>query len=415
MPVQAHPKISAAQLLYLTISSTLALGIFSFPREAIQGGGFSAGYGLVLAWAVAAGVALAAVRWGQLFPGMSAVASFRIVAGPAGTVFAHAEVIYSVFLSSFVVKNFAELLKSVFYPDTPDAVLIVLLLGGAVYQATRGLQGLARSVQIVIPFALVVMVAIYLAALSKVYPTYLVIHPPSLTQAAHAAFDTFYVFLAAPTLLMLNPMIREPRLAPRTLALAALIILAVLLLVFFDSVGVFGRIGILRILYPTVSVLRIIRVQGFLIERLGLFMVIGGVLLVFSNVTVSLWAAGAAFVEAAGLAEKAMPWVLVTLGAASMAAAMLPYGVDDISRAVPIVTAVGAFMAYGFPSVFFVIAQVRGLGLGRRNGPFGKGRSEPPEGAKMWSPAVTQPGPEAEMIIGKKAVEQWKKRLEAGG
>ncbi|HEY3315274.1 MAG TPA: GerAB/ArcD/ProY family transporter [Bacillota bacterium] len=412
--MQAHPKISASQLLSLIISSTLALGIFSFPRETIQAGGSSAGYGLVLAWAVAAVIALAIVRWGQLFPGLSAVGSFQIVAGPLGTVFAHAQILYSAFFSSFVVKNFTELLKSVFYPQTPEALLIALILGIAVYQASRGLQGLARSVQIVIPFALFMMVVIYLIGLSRIHPTYLVTHPPALAQTVRAAYMTFYVFLAAPALLMVNPMVREPRLAPRTLAVAALIILAVLLLVFFDSVGIFGRLGILRILYPTVSVLRIIRVEGFLIERLGLFMVIGGAFLVFSNVSISLWAAGTAFVEVTGLSEKAMPWVLLALGVIAAGAALPPYGTNDLFRAIPIIIVVGGLMAYVLPVAFFLVAWIRGLGLGRRNGPFGKGRSAPPKGIKLWSPAVTQPGPEAELFIGKKAVERWRRRLEAG-
>ncbi len=406
--------MTSSELFYLTLGATMALGLFTFPRELVMKGGFDAYYGLLLAWALGLAAAWMSVRWGQLFPGLSAIGSFKIALGWLAYPVLLAEIAFTLAFVGFAARNFLDLLKSVFFPVTPEVVLIVALLGLSAYQAQQGIFGIARSAEIVLGLAVLVTLAIYSFALTKVYPPFIVIHAPHLLPVVESGFATFYLFLNVHVLLMVTPFVKRLNLGPRAVFLAFVVLLGIAYLVLVNCVGSFGFIGVLRVAYPPASVLRLLRVEGFLIERLGILVLVGNIVLVYINLALNLWAMTTATIELTGLPRAGRPWITLGWTGLAVVISLLVPNTAAFIKTFPYFTALGFLAAIGVPMTIHAVAWARGLGLGRRNGPYGAGRAKPPRGIILWGEAVTGPGSEAEDIIGDRAVARWKARLEAG-
>lgn len=149
--------------------------------------------------------------------------------------------------------------------------------------------------------------------------------------------------------------------------MAFVILLLVVFLILVVSVGTFGPIGLQHILYPSLSVLRLIHWRGFLIEKTGLFAIGVWTVLVFVTLSIQLWVATVGVVELLRVRTGRGPLVTAVLAALATLLSRVPRNSGQLSTYLIPFTAVGLVIALGLPLLVHAVAWLRGLGLGRRN------------------------------------------------
>ncbi|MHB8928580.1 MAG: GerAB/ArcD/ProY family transporter [Bacillota bacterium] len=363
-----RPRLSQVQVAVLTIASMLALGVFSYPREAVESGGHSAFYGTLgsglFAFGGAALIALTAAK----FPGKTAVGVFRTVLGPLVYPLVVLPAAFEIIYLGVVTRNFLDLMKEIFYMDTPDTVLIFVLLAVAAYQAQKGLEAMARSIQLTLFVVLAILFGGYLASIGRIHAHFLTFQPPHLTEAVKAAFMVTYVWVGYPVLFMFLGFARDRRSLRNGVGLGFLVVGILLVIVYLDSLGLFGLMGMRRVNWPTVSVLRLLRVHGFLIERLGLLVLVGWVVLVLNSLSLHMWAVAYALGELFNR-TRLFSWVIVAMVPTTLLMSRIPANLAQLFQLLPYISAIGAVEGWFLAGLVLVVARVRGLGGGRSPGP----------------------------------------------
>ncbi|MHB0884723.1 MAG: GerAB/ArcD/ProY family transporter [Bacillota bacterium] len=352
--------LSQTQVAALTITCMLAMGVFSFPRDTIEAGERSALYGILVSWLFAfAGAGLIGVVAAK-FPGMSAVGVFRRVLGRWVWVVLVLPIAFEVVYLGMVTRNFTDLMKEVFYTDTPEGVLILIMLAVAVYQAQKGLGPLSRSVQFTLAIVLVILLGGYLASLSKVDFSFLTPQRPVLLDTVRAGYRSMDSWLGYPVLLMVLGYAKDRRSIRNGVVIGFVVTGLLMLLIFIDALGLFGYVGVRRIIWPTVSVLRLLRVHGFLIERLGLFVLSGWTVLVLNSLSLHLWAVGQAVRDLLG-ADGARLWSLVAMIPAVIAVSRIPTNLAQFFEWAPYIIAFGAIEGWVLSLLVLAVARLRGV------------------------------------------------------
>lgn len=358
--MQESSRLSLIQIMVLTISATLALGVFSFPRDAFEAGQRSALYGVFGSWLAAVGGAMLITLAVEKFPGTTVVPVLRKVVGWLVYPIIISAIGFALIYAGFLLRNFVDLLREVFYVDTPDAVLAVGLLLVGAYLAGKGMPNMARAIAFSVPLALLVLVLGYLAVLPRVNGHFLAIQPLDATDTLAATYRSFQTWIGYPALIMFGGLAEDRRSLRLGVTYGFVLAILVMGLIFLDAVGLFGMVGIRRVVWPTISVLRLLRIQGFLVERLGLFVLVGWTVLVISSISVHLWAIAHAAMELAN-SKRVFVWALMAGILLIFIATRLPANVAQLFELTTYLGAVEMAQGYGLALVVLVVARVRGI------------------------------------------------------
>ncbi|WP_067622412.1 GerAB/ArcD/ProY family transporter [Alicyclobacillus acidiphilus] len=286
--------LSIMQVIALSSSSYFPVLFWIYPQLAIH-------YAMLDAqWAVLAVAVLGiGINWlhGKLndrFPNMTGADSVNLLFGKfVGKLIVCLYVpVYILFLS--LSLYFMSNLMKYFFPNTPKYVFIGLLMAASWRGAMGGVESLGRAASIVhsLTFGGLILTfgVVYLQAEHRMIPITLT-HP---TAVAVSTFHLLPLYLGVDLVLMLSPYYKHlPKKSQWYPVWGAIAGGIVLILVFLSIVANLGWVPTERLSFPVQVVIQLIRIHGFVIERLGIVIIILSVAFVTVFAANHIWALSA--------------------------------------------------------------------------------------------------------------------------
>lgn len=327
-----------------------------------RGGVFSFAPGFALATLGAVAAALLVRR----HPGLTAVEISRALLGRgAGTAVAAGYALFWFLEAAWLLRHEASKVIDLLLPRTPVWAPVLYLLAVAAYLVARGVEPLGRWAFVVVPFALTVVLAFYVAGITQAEPARLADLPPG--GPGEVAREAWRVAGAlegvALPLVLAGYLVRPGRLVAATLggmALAFLGLGGAVVMVF----SLWGVRAAQLYHWPAVVAVQNVPRPGLAFEKLELIYLGVVVMLGFGRFALLYLAA---VLTIRGLLPASPPLGRVVLGLAPalLVASLLPPHFDALER----------MRAWLYPPawVFVYALPALGLGLSHLRGPAGAG------------------------------------------
>lgn len=362
-------RISSVQLLFLLLIADLATSFLYVPAITAKGAGPDAWISLLFVVTVyALGVAVVCTVLAKRFPFQVFTEYLPVVIGKIpGKLLAAAYVLVFTHITSVMVVEGAQFVKTNFLVETPLLVLEMVLAGVAVYGVYQGIEVIARHNEIVFPiFILSISILIIFVVKDINFNNYLPVlengFMPVLKGAMTPAAWRGEVFIV----LMLFPYLNQKEEGLKTTMAMPIIAGIFVTAVVATTVGVFGDIYTSRLTYAGNTLARYISVAGVL-ERMELVIVIVWVAGVIVKLAIFYHTISMAAATTLGL--KGYKIMAVPVAAATILAGNHFYGtyiqvVEFLSKVWP---AYGCTIELIIPGLILLIAVLRKKG-GTRNG-----------------------------------------------
>ena len=291
---RATRSISAAQFALAIAAGYLALGMFHFPRELV----IDAGPEALWAFLLDCGAALVGLwlwfRVNRLTPDEPVGASVhRYLTPVAGYPLNAVTVVVHLALAVLVLANFSWVMVTFFLPNTPAWAIATAILATALYMAWFDTPVLGRVLQSSFVPAVILSVSFGLLLLGKITDAYALVPvlPLHVSPILQAAYHSSYIFWGYEITLTLYPFVREGHRRQAERYAYAMMGLTFLFYLFgyFLTVGVEGPDLMRQLIFPPVSVMRLVDVTAFVINKLGLLIVVFWGLFVLSFESLRIW------------------------------------------------------------------------------------------------------------------------------
>lgn len=296
---EGYGRIGVAEAIVLSSATLFGPGMFLFPGDLVTGSQSGAWYGFT---ADAIATVLATWIWvilARRHPARRLPELMGELLGvPVARVLAAAVILFEIAISATAVNALAEMVVTIFVPKTPlwavEGAFVLVIL----YSVIQGLEVVARTGNFMLPIAWLAYLVVYAMALqTAAEPWNLVPHVPpggwgSVASGAYLSLWAFAATTALPNLLAHVSEAEWGRMGSGVV-LAAVWDMAMRAMELVISLATLGVAGILWYRWPTVSVLRVVHTQGFLVNRLGAGLMVILVMLVGGFVAIHLWDADA--------------------------------------------------------------------------------------------------------------------------
>lgn len=292
MPASTY--ISPRQFAVLIITSFVALGLFEFPRELVVDAGPDSVYAFFLDVALAFVALWLHFQLAVRYPRSTLGDVSRRLIGILSWPFMLFNLALDGTLAVITITNFAFVMQTFFLNRTPAYVIITSAMLVITYVTSGGTTTVARTMEAL--FLPTAFLSSMLAAIMfpHMQSTYAIL--PSthiwLSPMMSGAYHSFYIFLGMGAVNMLFPFVHPHQQAQaRRLTYWALLGAAGWL--FLGYVVVLGNSGpglMAHLFWPPVKVMRTISLNSFLINKLGLIVVLVWGVFVFGFVAVREWA-----------------------------------------------------------------------------------------------------------------------------
>lgn len=296
-PMPTTQNISAGQFALMVTAAYLGFGIFQFPLELVKDGGPDALYSLLLEYAAAFGGLWLMFRANRIEPGETMTGFGSKVLHPlVHWPLSMLTIAVHITLGACLVANFGFVMTAFFLPDTPNWVVRLALVATCLYMVWFDTPSLARTIQILLPLTMILTLLLGLLLVPKMTSGYAVIPSASIhvLPILYAAYRSFYIFLGFEVSVTLYPYLRPPeRRRGEKYAFWAMAFVCVWFLIGFALVlGVEGPYFLVHLLWPPVSAMRLINVSGFIINKLGLLVIVMWGVFTLLFVSVRIWCLG---------------------------------------------------------------------------------------------------------------------------
>jgi spore germination protein len=364
--VNQQVRISEWQMATMMASAFTALGLFTYPRDLVEGAGRQAYWGLLAAIGVGMVSAALIVRIGLMFPGRTPIQYTRTVLGkPLGTLLGTWLVLFHVCMAAVALRYFGDLVNTLFLPRTPIEMTMLLLVAATLYINWYGLESIARFISFVFPIVMGLVTVTFVLTFRRVTEVAAILPPVSFDPFAVAvgSWRILYVFIGIEAVSMLLPYVRQPR-RPYLYALSAVAANSlVLMLILVVSLGLWGSEPVLHLQYPGVATLRVLRLTGLLIERLGAFIALMWTMIGLTFLCTRFWTIPTATAQLFGLGTRKASYFLFPMALMTWFLARWPGNTEELEQMIqgliiPLGMASNLVMTLGLMAV----AWARGVG-----------------------------------------------------
>lgn len=288
----ATAGIGGLETAVLTAAASFAAGVFIVPRLLVADAGRA---GILALFCVS----LAAILWTILIAGRAQLVEQRSLplalvqrGGAAGRAWLVLLALFEVVIASEVVLQYVSMAVSIILPGASRLGISALIALAAFTAAQHRIQGLARTVYVSFMFAGVLAVAAFLLLLSRAEQLASVLPGPHLQAAPilFGAFDGLLLYAGSTSVVTFLPAERRSMgmsgVVKGTLLAAVLITIA-----YVAAVATGGPSYVLTQIWPVMAALRTLVIESFVLNRLGLVVVLSWSAFVLTFAAIHIWAA----------------------------------------------------------------------------------------------------------------------------
>jgi hypothetical protein len=287
-------QISGSQFALMVTAAYIGAGIFQFPRELIVDGGSQAVWAFLLDCGAGVFGLWLWLQVNHLQPS-NQVSSFvnRYLTGVLGWPIRIVTVILHLALAMGVVANFSFVMTSFFLPGTPLLAIQIAVVLTAGYMAWFDTPALARVIEVIALPTTALSLIMGILLLPQVNSTYALVPSADLrlSPILLAAYHSFYIFWGYEVTVTLYPFVRdvERQWAERYAIRAMLAACLFFAFGYAITVGTEGPQLMAIAQWPPVSAMRLVNLPAFIINKLGLLIIVLWGLFAETFVATRLW------------------------------------------------------------------------------------------------------------------------------
>ncbi len=308
-------KISPAQLRILMVIAILGTIVLFLPTL-VAAAAKQDGWLSIIA-GVAGGYAGAVVvlALGKRFPNQSIIEYSEVILGKfLGKTVSLILILYLILLNLIIIREFGEFLVLAIMPSTPITVFIVVILLLAVYASAGGLEVIARTNEIFFTPTIAVILLIFALAVKDFDPgNFLPVLENGPVPVLKGAMPSLAFFGEIFLITFLYPKVNNPGQIPKVTYQALAIVGGIMVLDMIAVLAVFNPEKAARLVLPSLTIAKNIRVAQFIehLEALVVFIWISGV---FIKITIFLYVTALATNQWLGLnRQRLLNWPLAAI------------------------------------------------------------------------------------------------------
>lgn len=258
-----HEQISAAQARNFVISTVLATSILFVPGITAQKAAQDAWLSMIVALFFGVLVAYLSASLSMKFPDRTLVQFAETLLGKIpGKIIGLIFILYCFYASYFVLRQFGELITSVFMEKTPMSIIIGLLTLLSCYVIYSGLEVLARVNDTIVTWLMLsILLIIALIAKDIRLENFLPVLDSGLKPVILGSFSPASWFGECAIIMMLVPFIKEKKKVIKVNILAIILLFISLEIVIIGAIGVMGANFTMRSIFPTFSLVGEINIE----------------------------------------------------------------------------------------------------------------------------------------------------------
>lgn len=359
-------RISSRQAVLLIVSTILPTSIMFLPAMIYKVAAQDSWMSVILITAVgmAAGAVIAVL--GARFPDKTIVQYGGLVAGRIlGWAIGLLYAAFFLFINTFIIREFSEMMVTMFLPETPLLVFSVGLVMVSAYAVRCGLEVLARANEIAVPVILgLLLLIVALISPEMQFKHFTPALEKGLLPVLKGAYPIAVFFTETMVMLMFIPYMNSPRKAGVTIFRGVAIIGLFQLMAVAASIAVLGA-RTARTQFPTLTLARQVSIAE-LIERVEPFIML---IWVFGGVMkVGVFYYCCVLATAQWLNLKEYKALVLPAGVLLTALSVLLWdNVFELTRQIAeVIPPYFLSIEVGLPLVLLAVARLRGKGGGGR-------------------------------------------------
>lgn len=268
--ISTKEKIGTSQMITLLMSTVLGVGILSLPRslaDKVKGSGFII---IIISTLVCIVFGYFIYIVVYRFQNKSLMqTSSDILTKPIAYLICTIFLIYYFINMAMVTRIFIEVVKMYMLKKTPTEVIIISMLFVCAYGSRKGIEGIARMSQIIFFLMMVPILFIFLFALGSADFTNLMpIFNIKVSQIIPTVFLTNLAFTGFETMLVLGMFMKNPKDGFKIQWISLTVIGVVYTFFTVISVAIFGQTETAHLMWPTLTIVKIIDIPGAFLENL---------------------------------------------------------------------------------------------------------------------------------------------------
>lgn len=274
---EENKRISNFQAAMLMLNTIIGVGVLSLPSTLAEKLGTSGWISLVITGAIVAIPVAMMTKLMSMYEGKNIVEISSLLIGkPLTYITLTIMVIHMLEQSSVVTRIFGEVIKMFLLFSTPIEVIIVTILLTAVYTVRSGVEAMGRLSVVVMPFIVVSLLVFCFVLIPDLdFSNLLPVFKTSPVDILKSIPSTFFSFGGIEFLLIYMYYSKNPKSAMKYNLGAAGVITVLYLLSFFLTLARFGEKGLVKQLWPLLSLTKAIQFPSAFIENIdGIVMAI---------------------------------------------------------------------------------------------------------------------------------------------
>lgn len=338
----------------------LGAGILTLPRSTADEVGSADGWiSVILGGLISMIAGVIISKLSQQFPQKTLFEySEEIVGKWIGGIISLLLISHLTLLAGFEVRAMAEVVNLFLLYLTPVEVTIIVMMSVGVYLIVGGVNSIARLFEILLPPTVIIFFLVFLMSFKIFELDHL---RPVLGQGIMPVFKgvktTLLSFTGFEVMLILIAFMREPHKAVRSVIIGiGMPILFYVMTLIIVYGGISAEESITET-FPTVTLVRTFELEGIIFERFESFLFAIWILQIFTTFSLSH------YVASLGLAhlfkKKIYPFIYVLLPIMYIIA-MYPENINELFKLGDVLGYTFLVLAFGIPSILWVIAKMRG-------------------------------------------------------
>ncbi|WP_099191689.1 GerAB/ArcD/ProY family transporter [Tepidibacter mesophilus] len=286
--ISTKEKIGTSQMITLLMSTILGVGILSLPRnlaDEVKGSGF-----IIIIISTCACILFGYFIYRVIYKFQNKTLmqiSSNVLTKPIGYLICIVFIIYYLVNMAIITRIFTEVVKMYMLKKTPTEVIIISMLFVSAYGSRKGIEGIARISQIIFFLMVIPIMFIFLFALQSADFTNLMpIFNIKISEIFPNIFLTNLAFAGFESMLVLGIFIKKPKdgfkiqwisLGVTGIAYAFFTVI---------SIAVFGQTETAHLMWPTLTIVKIIDIPGAFLENLDALVMGAWTLNIFISICV---------------------------------------------------------------------------------------------------------------------------------
>ncbi|MGM0370506.1 MAG: GerAB/ArcD/ProY family transporter [Bacillota bacterium] len=350
--------IANRQLVFILIQITVGTGILSLPRQISLISKQDSWIALLLGgsyWVISL---FFICKLNSKFPQKTIIEYSEVILGPLlGKLMALSYVLYSIIITALSTRVFITVITTYILPKTPIYVNFILIITTCLYLISKGLKTIARLDE----FLFFILAPAYLVMIPTIIKSNWWHFKPILGTGFKDIFNgsltTTYSFLGPEILLLIFPYIQKKEQVFKSSLLGLGIITLTYLYIVIITLGYFGVETLQYILWPTINLLKAIKIPFF--GRLEFFLIFLWVAIAFTSVAAFYYMASYSLTQFFSIKNKVISSIILIPFIYYLF--LIPQNIIEVFEYASLAAKYGTILTFIIPPILLLITKLRGL------------------------------------------------------